>query len=336
MITFVTATLTEGGLKTLRKYGEVCYQPLAETHQLLGGRRLVQALSDVDIFITEADNLREREINMLKNLQVICSCRGNPVNIDVQAATAKGIPVINTPARNADAVADLTVALMLMLARHIPQAASSLRDRDPGSDMNFMAKLYFGLRGTEMWQKTVGIVGMGAIGRKVAERLAPFGVRLIASDPYVSKEVMESYHVTKVNLDTLMSESDFVSLHVMVNDSTRGLVGKRELSLMKKSAYFINTARSAITDEMALVELLREQKIAGAGLDVFDKEPLPVDHPLMALDNVILLPHIGGNTHEIAHHQTEILIPDIECLVRNERPRNIINPEVLYGFRFRV
>lgn len=336
MITFVTASLDEEGLATLRKYGEVRYQPLAETHQLLGGRRLVQALQDVDIFITEADNLQAREIEALEKVQVICSCRGNPVNIDVMAATAKGIPVIHAPGRNADAVADLAVALMLMLARHIPQAVAALRGRDPTRDMEMMAKIYFGLRGIEMWNKTVGIVGMGEIGRKVAQRLLPFGSKLIASDPFVPGDVMAQYGAKKVDLDSLMAESDFVTLHVNVNEDTRGLVGAREIGLMKGTAYFINTSRSAITDQPALVEALRQRKIAGAGLDVFDKEPLPVDHPLMELDNVILLPHIGGATHEIAIHQTQIVVPDIERLIHHERPVNIMNPEVLATFQFKA
>jgi phosphoglycerate dehydrogenase-like enzyme len=336
MITFITASLDEEGLTTLRKHGEVRYQPLAETKQLLGGRRLVQALQDVDIFITEADNLRQREIEALDNLQIICSCRGNPVNIDIDAATAKGIPVINAPGRNADAVADLTVALMLMLARNIPQAAAALRDRDPAGDMNMMAKIYFGLRGIELWNKTIGIVGLGAIGRKVAQRLLGFGSKLIASDPFVSSELMAEYGVKKVDLDTLMKESDFVTLHVMVNENTRGIVGAREIGLMKKSAFFVNTARSAITDEPALVEALCEKRIAGAGLDVYDKEPLAVDHPLMELDNVILLPHIGGATHETTTHQSQIVVPDIVSLINNEKPTNIVNPEVMDSFKFKT
>lgn len=334
MITFVTASLDQNGLDTLRKYGEVRFQPIAETRQLLGGRRLVRALEDVDVFITEADNLKEREIEVLENLQIICSCRGNPVNIDVNAASAKGIPVVNAPGRNADAVADLTVALMIMVARNILQAEKLLRGRDEGDDMNFMVKLYFGMKGIELWNKTVGIIGMGAIGRKVAERLLPFGCHLIASDPYVSAEDMAAYSVKKVDLDTLLRESDFVSLHVMVNEETRGMLPAEKLALMKESAYFINTARSALTDEEALTDLLRQKKIAGAGLDVYDKEPLPIDHPLMELDNVVLLPHIGGATEEVSTHQTQIIVPAIEALIRGEKPSNVVNPEVLDSFMF--
>lgn len=335
MIALVTASLDEEGLADLRKYGEVRYQPLFETRQMLGGRRLVRALEGVDVFITEADNLKEAQIEALETLQIIASCRGNPVNIDILAATRKGIPVIHAPGRNADAVADLTLALMLILGRNIMQTAALLRDPDRGSDMSALARVYFDLRGSEMWEKTVGIVGLGAVGRKVAERLQPFGSKLIAYDPYISEDVLANYGAKRVDLDTLMRESDYVTLHAMVTDESRGMIGAREIDMMKPTAYFINTARSALTDEAALCEALRQKKIAGAGFDVFDKEPLPVDHPFMSLDNVVLLPHIGGATHEITTHQTQIVVPDILRLINGEKPLHIVNPEVLESFKFR-
>jgi autoinducer 2 (AI-2) kinase len=336
VITLITASLDEDGLGLLRKHGEVRYQPMAETRQMLGGSRLVRALDGVDVFITEADNLKAREIGMLTTLQIICSCRGNPVNIDVAAATERGIPVIHAPGRNADSVADLALALMLMLARNILPAADTLRNRQPGTDMTALAKVYFELRGHELWSKTVGIVGLGAIGKKVAQRLQPFGARVLAFDPYVPDEIMSQHGAHKVDLDTLLRESDFVTLHVSVNESTKGLIGEREIGLMKPTAYFINTARAAITVEAALIKALQEKRIAGAGLDVYEKEPLPVDHPLMLLDRVVLLPHIGGATHEVTVHQTQIIVPDIERLIRGERPLHIMNPQVLERFRFQT
>jgi D-3-phosphoglycerate dehydrogenase len=145
---------------------------------------------------------------------------------------------------------------------------------------------------------------------------------------------MAACGVKKVDLDTLLRESDFVTLHVMVNEETRGMLPAEKLALMKESAYFINTARSALTDEKALTDMLRQKKIAGAGLDVYDKEPLPLDHPLMELDNVVLLPHIGGATEEVSTHQAEIVVPAIEALIRGEKPSNVVNPEVLDSFVF--
>ncbi len=215
------------------------------------------------------------------------------------------------------------------------KAATILKGRDPSKDMQVLARIYFDLKGCEMWNKTVGIIGFGAIGRKVAERLVPFGSKLIAYDPFVDQELMAKYNVRKVDLDSLMKVSDFVTVHVMPNESNRGMIGAREIGLMKETAFFINTARSSVTDENAVVEALKAKKISGGGFDVFDKEPLPVDHPFMELDNVILLPHIGGATKEVTTHQTQIMVPDIVRLVNGERPLHIVNPEVLDRFVFR-
>ena len=336
MITLITASLEEQGLEQLRRYGEVRYEPTAQMRRLLSGSDLVQALRGVDIFVTEADPLTARELRELETLQAICSCRGTPVNIDVAAATERGIPVLYAPGRNADAVADLTVMLMIMLGRKVLPASSLLRDREPGDDMLTMARIYYELRGSEMWHKTVGIVGMGAVGRKVAARLQPFGCSVIGYDPYVSQEVMSGSGVEKVELDELLARSDYVTLHALVSEGTRGMIGARELALMKPSAYFINVARSALTDEAALASTLGERRIAGAAFDVYDKEPLPLDHPFLALDNVILLPHIGGNTREVTEHQTEIIVPDLIRLISGERPRYVVNPEVLNSFTFRA
>jgi D-3-phosphoglycerate dehydrogenase len=132
-----------------------------------------------------------------------------------------------------------------------------------------------------------------------------------------------------------MKESDFVTIHVMPSESNRGMIGAPQISLMKQNAFFINTARSAVTDENAIVEALRNNKIRGGGFDVFDKEPLPPDHPFMKLDNVILLPHIGGATAEVTTHQTQIMVPDVVRLINGERPKNIVNPQVLDTFKFR-
>jgi D-3-phosphoglycerate dehydrogenase len=267
---------------------------------------------------------------------VICCCRGNPVNIDIKSATARGIPVLHVPGRNAEGVAELALLLMLMLNRKIMQVAKAIRRSDASQDMNILSKIYFDYKGSEVWGKTIGIVGLGAVGRKVAELLKPFNVHLIAYDPYVDQEVMSQYGVKKVELTELMKQSDIVSLHVMPSETNKKMIGAQEIGMLKPSAYLVNTGRSAITDENAIYAALRNKKIAGAGLDVFDKEPIPFDHPFMSLDNVIILPHIGGNTFEVNAHQTEILLPELEKLLNGERPTLIINPEVLATFKFKV
>jgi len=333
----VTAKLEESGLETLCQCGEVLYEPLRETHRLLAGDMLVEKLDGVDIFVTEADRLTADVIEKLTTLQVICDCRGSPVNVDVPAATERGILVLNTPGRNAGAVADLTVCLMIMLARHVPDVIRLLRDRPADANpLLLMMQLFFRFEGVELWEKTVGIIGLGAVGRAVAARLRPFGAHLVAYDPYLTQEVFDEFDVRSVDLETLLRESDFVTLHAEITPETTGMLGADQFAMMKPTAYFMNLARAVLTDEDALVDALREKRIAGAALDVFIKEPPPVDHSLLQLDNVIALPHTGGNTAQVAIHQTRIAVPDIERIIRGQKPLHCVNPEVLDRFRLRT
>lgn len=333
MVILVTAALDDQTLSLLRDVAEVRYEPLIQTGRLLSGSELVAKLEGVDVFVTEADPVRDEDMAAFTTLKVICSCRGNPVNVDVAAASRRGLLVINTPARNAEAVAELTVALMIMLGRKIPDAISLLKD-SPDRKTREGMRAYFELRGSELWGKVVGLIGLGAVGCRVAERLRPFQVQLSAFDPYAPAERFTDFGVRRLSLEELMAGADFVSVHAAVTDSSRGMVGAALLGRMKPSAYFINTARSAVTDQEALVALLAQHRIAGAALDVFDQEPLAKDHPLRQLDNVILLPHIGGNTVEIATHQGRILLPDIQRLARGERPVNLVNGDVWASFKF--
>lgn len=333
MVILVTASLDEESLAALRQIGEVRYEPLMTTGRLLAGPALVEKVKGVDVLVTEADPIRDEDMAAFSTLKVICSCRGNPVNVDVAAASRHGLLVINTPARNAEAVAELAVALMIMLARRVPAALSALR-QGPDRKTREGMRAYFDLRGHELWGKTVGLIGFGAVACRVAERLRPFHADLAAFDPYAPAERFAQFGVHSWSLDDVLARSDFVSIHAAVTDSSRRMVGASQLALMKPTAFFINTARSAVTDQGALVTALQERRIAGAALDVFDQEPLPSDHPLLTLDNVILLPHIGGNTFEIATHQGRILVPDLERLARGERPLNVVNNDVWASFDF--
>jgi len=328
----VTATLDDWGIEYLGRYGEVSYQGFGDQKRLLAGRKLIRALEGVDVFVTEVDQVRARVLGGVDRLRVIACCRADPVNVDVDAATEKGIPVLNAPGRNAHAVADLTIALILMSLRNVSQAMDLLKQRDGPQGMVKMAVAFFGLKGHELWGKTVGIVGLGAVGREVAKRLRGFDAERVVYDPYVSPDTVESLGGRCVDLDTLLREADVVTLHAAATDESRGMLGRREFGVMNPNCHLINTARAELVDEDALYEALTENTIAGAALDVFVDEPPPADHRLLQLPNVIATPHIGGNTHEIAIHQSRIVVSDLERLFRGDRPLFVVNPSTLKSF----
>ena len=328
----VTAQFDAGGLDTLRRYGEVEYASYGEQMRVLAGSKLVKALEGVTVLVTEVDQVRRQILPHVPQLKAISCCRGTPVNIDLEAATAHGVPVLTTPGRNADAVADLTLLFILALLRHFSPLSRILRD--PGNGMEKLARVFVQYRGAELWGKTVGLVGLGAVGRAVAARLLPFGAHVVAYDPHVTAEQASGHGVLLLSLDELLRQSDIVSLHATVTDEATKLIGEREFALMKKGAYFINTARSALADESVLYCALREGHLAGAALDVFDDEPPSPDHPLLTLDNVIATPHIGGSTAEVIIHQSQIAVADLVRLFTGQRPLHCANPETLANFHW--
>ncbi len=257
-------------------------------------------------------------------------CRGDPVNVDLEFATRKGIPVFHTPGRNADAVADLTLAFILMLARHLPAVCSAYRGGEAtrverASDY---LEMYTRFTGVELGGLTVGLVGLGAVGREVAARLAAFKARLLAYDPYVREAPAG---VTLCDLETVLRDADVVSLHAPVTVETQGLLSAERLALMKPGALFINTARAALADEDALYDMLRTGRIAGAALDVLAQEPLQPGNRFLALPNVVVTPHLGGATTDVTRHHSDIIVDAMERWLRGERPRWIANPAVAGG-----
>jgi len=320
---FISARLAEEWVAKLYPYGQVDFYDWGKTNRLLEPTELVSRIADADLAIIESDNITAEIIAHAKNLRWIVVCRGTVINVDISAATERGILIANTPGRNADAVADLTVCFMIMISRHVLKAVQSMASGDWVKEGK--REIYLRFQGIELYGRTAGLVGLGAIGSRVAERLSAFHMQLLAYDPYVSPSEAQKIGVQLVDLDTLMRQSDFVSLHAPLTEKTRGMIGSHQIGLMKPSAYFINTARAELVDETALINALREHKIAGAAVDVYLEEPLPLGHPWYSLDNVICTPHIGGASKDVVNHQSEMAIKAAIDFLERRIPKHTIN-----------
>jgi D-3-phosphoglycerate dehydrogenase len=283
MRVLVTDPIAESGLAILRERVPV------DVKTKLSEDQLVEIIGDYDALVVRSGTqVTARVIAAAQKLQIIGRAGVGVDNIDVEAATQRGIMVVNAPDGNSIAAAEHTIALMMSMTRHIPRADASLRD-GRWERNRFM--------GTEVTGKTLGVIGMGRIGREVAHRARGLQMRVLAYDPYVSSEQAERLGVEMCELEDTLCEADFITVHVPLTEATRSLIGKRELDMIKPTAYLINCARGGIVDEAALHAALQDGQLAGAALDVFISEP-PLDSPLLDDPKVVVTPHLGASTRE--------------------------------------
>ncbi|MCI8327778.1 MAG: 2-hydroxyacid dehydrogenase [Lachnospiraceae bacterium] len=264
-------------------------------------QEILDAVKDADIIITQFCTMTKRLIDYCDHLKAIGVLRGGIENVNEAYAKEKGIKVYNTPGRNACAVADFAVGMMICESRNIAKAHSNLKEGKWVRDYTNKDTV------PDFQRKTVGIVGLGKIGQLVAQRMKGFDMKILAYDPY-AKSAPD--YVQLVSLEELLKESDFVTLHSRMTEETHHLINKERLALMKKTAYLINTARSGLVDEEALYEALKNYQICGAAIDVFDEEPPGKDYPLVTLDNVTITPHLAGGTVD-AFTNSPILLCEI-------------------------
>lgn len=319
-VIFSTAPLSGPGVEQLRELGELIVDPWID-HQplrLYGDEQLAERAAELGatVLICEADSCKGAVLDL--PLLAIGSTRGDPTNVDVEGATAKGIPVLRAPGRNADGVAELTVGLLLAVTRHLVPADRDVREGQVYRDGSIP---YQRFRGWQVAGRTAGLVGLGAVGRATRWRLEGLGMRVIASDPFAE----DASH----DLGDLLAEADVVSMHAAVTPDTLGLMGADQFAAMRDGAVYVNSARAGLHDLDALTAALTSGHLAGAGLDHFEGEHLPTDHPLVAMSNVVLTPHIGGATYDTETNHTTLMATGLAALLRGERPANLANPEVL-------
>lgn len=299
----------------LRSCGEllVFRQPMASEEEL------IDALKDIHILIPirERTRLTARVLEALPHLEMIAQTGSNAPHLDLDAATRRGIVVCLSGGSGGQSTAELTFALMLAVMRRVPQEHEALRQG------RWQTGIGVGLHG-----KTLGIIGLGRIGSQVARIAQAFGMRVLATGFTLTPERALAHGVQIAALEDLLARSDVVSIHLRLSERSYGLIGRRELRLMKSTAYLINTSRGGIIDEAALAEALRHRRIAGAGLDVFEHEPLAPNSPLMHLDNVVCTPHIGFVTRETYEHMVGGAVDNILNYL-DGNPTWVCNPQVL-------
>lgn len=296
---------------------------IVKTEQEKSGRELGQVLRDAAAVMIDADTqITKSVVDEMEKCKIIVAVSVGYDHVDLNAAANKGIYVSNVPGYCAEEVADQTIGLMLAITRKFPILERATRE-GRWDDWTAAEPIYR-LRG-----RTLGIVGLGRIGTAVALRAKPLGLNVIAYDPYIPIGKDVSLGVKSVDFETLLRESDVFTMHAPLTDETRGMFGPKEFEKMKHGVFIINTARASIVDHQALVRALESGKVAGAGLDVFEKEPPDQNDPLLRMDNVIVTPHTGFLSVESQIDRQSMAVDEVARVLRNERPRSAVNLELI-------
>lgn len=347
MTTLVTARFDDSALARLEAVAApVRRAGYGVTGSTLSQGELAAALGGVELLVVEFEEVTEAVLDAAPRLRLLGCCRNEPrASVDVAAASARGVPVVYTPGRNAVSVAEYTLGLMLALARHIAEAHHLLRHTGELTSVAYADKAgarrgvtsewsldpaapFARLAGPELQGRTVGLVGFGAIGREIARRCRALGMELVVHDPHVPVRLIEREGGRARDLRDTAAAADFLVLAARVTPETTGLVSAGILACLRPGSYLVNTARAALVDYEALVDALRTGRIAGAALDVYPREPLPPDSPLLELDNVVLSPHLAGASLDVPRHHSLLVVDDLLRALEGRRPLHLADPLV--------
>ncbi|EOH80580.1 NAD(P)-dependent oxidoreductase [Enterococcus malodoratus] len=317
----VRAPINEENLIKLEKlFDEVIYMPWTDTGERFYEEEMIDCLlrERPDALITELDVINETVLKEYSDLVFIGDCRASPENIDVKACEKYDIPILCTPARNANAVAEMWISTLIAFERNLVDAVNWTKEKQ----WQIGTTPYHLWKGNEIYKSKIGFVGFGAVARNIAKLLKGFDVEIAFYDPFVNQ--LEEYK--KVELEEIFLESDYITIHLPVNDATKQMINQDLLTLMKKDSIFINSSRSAVVDNRVLYELVENKKIRGAILDVLDTEPPTAeDDPVIACSNVLLTPHIYGASYQVVDHQSEIMTQNILSFLDRE---HLIEPAI--------
>ena len=298
------------------------FRDIAEVREASGSEeQMIEALQGVSVCVAHHAPLTARVLEHTPDLRLFVVCRGGPVNVNLEAATRRGVAIAYTPARNAAATAEHTVAMILSALRGIPDADAAIRQGHWKGDYTWESA------GFELETATVGLIGYGAIGRIVGRILSSFGATILGYDPFA--ELHAEDNVIPVELDELLTRANVVSLHARETAQSKGILGARQIAMMQPGSVVVNCARGSLMDYDALADALRSGHLFAAAVDVFPAEPLPAGSPLLALKNLVMTPHIAGGTRQAAEKAATIAAEEVRRFLAGEELRYCANPEVM-------